>query len=256
VDQINGDDMAAACHDGAVSFPVIAPPLPWPVLFHQFWADLTFVHWPVDPQRVAHLFPPGTRPDVFSNGLTYVALVPFVIRHTDVGTSLRLPYFGSFAETNIRLYSTDDAGRHGVYFRSLETTRLAVVGFTRAALGVPYTWAKMHVTRRDDEISYESVRRWPRRGLRSTLRIRIGDAAAPTPLEVWLTARWGAHTRKAGRTWWVPNEHGPWPLRAAEILELDDELLAAGGVAAAGEPMRALFSPGVQARFGRPTTIE
>ena len=79
----------------------------------QFWADLTFVHWPVHPQRVAHLFPPGTRPDVFSDGLTYVALVPFVMRHTAVGTSLRLPYFGSFAETNIRLYSTDDAGRHG-----------------------------------------------------------------------------------------------------------------------------------------------
>ena len=132
---------------------MIAPPLPRPVLFEQFWADLTFVHWPVDPQRVAHLFPPGTRPDVFSDGLTYVALVPFVMRHTAVGTSLRLPYFGSFAETNIRLYSTDDAGRHGVYFRSLETTRLAVVGFTRAVLGVPYTWAKMQVNRRDDEIS-------------------------------------------------------------------------------------------------------
>ena len=69
---------------------------------------------------------------MFSDGLTYVALVPFVMRHTAVGTSLRLPYFGSFAETNIRLYSTDDAGRHGVYFRSLETTRLAVVGFTRS----------------------------------------------------------------------------------------------------------------------------
>ena len=255
MDQINGDDMAPACHDGAVSFPVIAPPLPRPVLFDQFWADLTFVHWPVDPQRVAHLFPPGTRPDVFSDGLTYVALVPFVIRHTAVGTSLRLPYFGSFAETNIRLYSTDDAGRHGVYFRSLETTRLAVVGFTRAALGVPYTWAKMHVTRRDDEISYESVRRWPRRGLRSTLRIRIGDAGGAD------TARGVAHrtvgsAHPQGRADMVGAQRArSVAIAAAEILELDDELLAAGGVAAAGEPMRALFSPGVQARFGRPSLV-
>ncbi len=160
---------------------MIAPPLPRPVLFDQFWADLTFVHWPVEPQRVAHLFPPGTRPDVFSDGLTYAALVPFVMRHTALGTSLRLPYFGSFAETNIRLYSIDDAGRHGVLFRSLETTRLAVVGFTRAAMGVPYTWAKMRVTRGDDEISYSSVRRWPTRGLRSTLTSadrRRGDTHA------------------------------------------------------------------------------
>jgi uncharacterized protein YqjF (DUF2071 family) len=239
-----------------VSFPVTAPPLPRPVLFDQFWGDVTFVHWPVDPQRVAHLFPPGTRPDVFSDGLTYVALVPFVMHHTALGTSLRLPYVGRFAETNIRLYSTDDAGRHGVYFRSLETTRLAVVGFTRAVYGVPYTWAKMRVARRDDEISYHSVRRWPQRGLRNSLTARVGDDVSPTPLEVWLTARWGAHTRKAGRTWWVPNEHGPWPLREAEILELDDDLLVAGGVAVAGEPLRALFSPGVHARFGRPSIVK
>ncbi|MCV7299560.1 DUF2071 domain-containing protein [Mycobacterium barrassiae] len=233
-----------------------APPLPRPVLFDQFWGDLTFVHWPVEPQRVAHLYPPGTRPDVFSDGLTYVALVPFAINHTALGTSLRLPYLGRFAETNIRLYSTDDAGRHGVLFRSLETTRLAVVGFTRAVLGVPYTWAKMRVTRGDHGISYCSVRRWPQRGLRSALTARLGDTVTPTPLEVWLTARWGAHTRKAGRTWWVPNEHDPWPLCEAEILELDDDLLAASGVVTAGEPVRALYSAGVHARFGRPSIVK
>ncbi|MDT5015970.1 MAG: uncharacterized protein QOD39_2130 [Mycobacterium sp.] len=232
-----------------------APPLPPPVLFGQFWGDLTFIHWPVLPDSVVHLFPPGTRPDVFAGGLTYVALVPFVIRHTALGMSLRLPYFGSFAETNIRLYSIDDAGRHGVVFLSLETERLAVVGLTGTVMGVPYTWAKMRVTRSADVISYDSVRRWPHKGLRSRLSVRIGDEIGPTSLEVWLTSRWGAHTRKAGRTWWVPNEHGPWPLRAAEIIDLNDDLLSAGGVAPAGERLRALFSPGVHARFGRPTVV-
>lgn len=239
-----------------MTFQVTAPPLPRPVLFDQFWGDLTFVHWPVDPQRVAHLYPPGTRPDVFDDGLTYVGLVPFAMRHTAVGTSVRLPYFGRFAETNIRLYSIDGAGRHGVYFRSLETPRLAVVGLTRSLLGVPYTWAKMRVTVAGDTVSYDSVRRWPQRGLRSSVTVRVGEQVEPTPLEVWLTARWGAHTRKAGRTWWVPNEHGPWPLRAAEILGLDDDLVAAGGVQVAGERLRALFSRGVHARFGRPSIVD
>ena len=232
-----------------------APPLPRPVLFDQSWADLTFVHWPVRPETVAHLYPPGTRPDVFTDGLTYVGLVPFVVRHTALGTSLRLPYFGAFPETNVRLYSIDDVGRHGVLFRSLETARLAVVGLTRMAPGVPYTWAKMRVAASGELVSYHSVRRWPRRGLHSRLTVRIGGEVQPTALEVWLTARWGAHTRTAGRTWWVPNEHGPWPLRLAEIVELDDDLLFASGVAPAGEPLRALFSPGVHARFGRPTAV-
>ena len=70
------------------------------------------------------MYPPGTRPDVFADGMTYVALVPFVMSSTKVGTALPLPYFGSFLETNVRLYSVDDAGRHGVLFRSLETARL------------------------------------------------------------------------------------------------------------------------------------
>jgi uncharacterized protein len=114
----------------------------------------------------------------------------------------------------------------------------------------------MRMRRCGDQITYQSVRRWPRRGLRSRLTISVGDAVEPTPLEVWLTARWGAHTRKAGRTWWVPNEHGPWPLRAAQVIELDDELLEASGVQPAGDRLRALFSPGVRTRFGRPCLVE
>jgi uncharacterized protein len=240
---------------GLLGYPITPPPLPGPVAFEQRWADLTFIHWPVRPESLEGLYPPGTRPDVFADGMTYVGLIPFVMGSTKVGTALPLPYFGSFAETNVRLYSIDDAGRHGVLFRSLETARVAVVPAIRMGLGVPYAWSKMRVTRRGDHVTYACVRRWPRRGLRSRVTIAIGDAVEPTPLEVWLTARWGAHTRKAGRTWWVPNEHEPWPLRAAEILELSDELLGASAVRPAGERLRALFSPGVRTRFGRPCVV-
>lgn len=236
------------------AFAVDAPRLPRPVLFDQFWADLTFVHWPVDPAAVAHLYPPGTRPDVI-DGRTYVGLVPFVMQHTKLGTAVPLSYFGSFAETNVRLYSVDDAGRHGVLFCSLETQRLAVVPATRVGLGIPYAWAKMSVTHRADLVSYVSARRWPRRGLRSRVTVTVGALVEPTPLEVWLTARWGTHTRKAGQTWWLPNEHATWPLYEAEVTELDDELTAAASVEIAGPRLRALFSPGVHARFGRPTRV-
>jgi uncharacterized protein YqjF (DUF2071 family) len=201
------------------------------------------------------MYPPGTSPDVFTDGMSYVALVPFAMHRTAVGTSLPLPYFGTFLETNVRLYSIDDAGRHGVLFRSLETQRLAVVAVTRVGLGVPYTWARMRMTRSGDQVAYCSARRWPGRGLTSRLTVSVGDAVEPTPLEVWLTARWGAHTRKAGRTWWVPNEHAAWPLYAAEIVELTDDLRSAADVPIAGDPMRALFSPGVRARFGRPSLV-
>ena len=185
-------------------YPLTPPPLRRPVIFDQRWEQLTFVHWPVRPETVAHLYPPGTRPDVFEDGMTYVALVPFAMRGIRVGALPPVPYFGSFLETNIRLYSTDDAGRHGVLFRSLESSRLAVVPLTRAGLGFDYTWARMRLSRNGSTVTYSSRRRWPQRGLRSRLSVAIGTVITPTPLEIWLTARWGAHTRKAGRTWWCP----------------------------------------------------
>lgn len=236
-------------------YPVTPPPLPGPVAFEQRWRDLTFVHWPVRPESIAEMYPPGTRPDVFADGNTYVGLIPFILTSTKLFAALPLPYFGSFAETNVRLYSVDEAGRHGLVFRSLETARLAVVPLTRIGLGIPYTWAKMRVDRSTDQISYHSARRWPQRGLRSRMTVTVGDVVQPTALEVWLTARWGAHTRKAGRTWWAPIEHEPWTFRAAEIVELHDELLNGSGARPVGERLRALFSPGVRTRFGRPCVV-
>ena len=105
--------------DDLAGYPVAAPPLVGRTWFDQSWLDLTFLHWPVRPTDVAHLYPPGTAPDVFG-GATYVGLVPFRMGFTKVGTGPALPYIGAFAETNVRLYSVDAAGRHGVLFRSLE----------------------------------------------------------------------------------------------------------------------------------------
>ena len=229
-----------------------------PVVFDQVWRDVTFVHWPVEPGAVAHLFPAGTRPDVFADGMTYAALVPFVMDGIRLGRapSPRLPWLGSFLETNIRLYSIDDAGRHGVLFRSLETQRALVVGAARVGLGIPYTWARMRLERDGDLVGYDSRRRAPHRGLRSRVVVRVGSPTTPTLLETWLTARWGAHTRVAGATLWVPNEHEPWPLHEAEVVELDDDLLAASGVIPSGPRLRALWSPGVATRFGRPSRVD
>jgi hypothetical protein len=232
-----------------------APPLRPPIVFDQQWRNVSFLHWPVEPSTITHLFPPGCRPDVVE-GRSYVGLVPFQLRHAGLGRAGRIPYFGSFAETNIRLYSVDDAGRHGVVFCSLDTERLAIVPLARLLFGVPYTWSRMRVREQAGGIwRYEARRRWPRRGLASTVSIRVTGPVEPTPLEQWLTARWGLHAWIRGRTRWVPNAHDPWPLHQAEVLELQDDLLAASGVAPTGDRLRALWSPGVRARFGRPVAL-
>jgi uncharacterized protein YqjF (DUF2071 family) len=235
----------------------IAPALTGRVLSAQRWTTLTFLHWPVEPGSVRRFMPRGVSPDVL-DGLTYVGLVPFQMRRAGPAGRFWVPYFGDFCETNVRLYSVDDEGRSGIVFRTLEANRLATVLLARGGLGLPYTWAKMRATHAGDLWRYESERRWrhsSNRRFGSRVTVRVGEPTQPTDLEVWLTARWGLHTELAGRTLWVPNNHGPWPLRSAEVIGLQDGLVTGVGVDVAGEMLRPLFSPGVRTTFGLPSVL-
>jgi uncharacterized protein YqjF (DUF2071 family) len=73
-------------------------------------------------------------------------------------------------------------------------------------------------------------------------------------LPAFLTARWGLHTRVWGQSLFIPNEHEPWRLRSAQVLLLDDGLLAAAGFPdlAERQPDHVCFAEGVRTRFGLP----
>ena len=225
----------------------------------QCWRDLTLVHWAVEPSLVERFLPTGVRPDTFE-GLTYVGLVPF--RMVDAGFSdgPAVPWLGSFLETNVRLYSVDHTGRRGIVFLSLDADRLAVVLGARAALRLPYRWARMRYDeRRVGDVAthtYEARLRAPAQGA-SRLVVRVGQRREPTDLDHFLTARWGLHTRAWGRTLFVPNAHEPWPLHDAEVVALDDGLVASVGLpgVARRTPDHVAFSPGVRTRFGRPSVL-
>ncbi|MGL5857525.1 MAG: YqjF family protein [Angustibacter sp.] len=226
-------------------------------VFTQTWSRLTFLHWAVDPALVVPHLPLGTRPDLFE-GRTYVGLVPFLMRDLGAWGGPPLPYVGSFCETNVRLYSVDDAGRRGVVFVSLDAARLATVLAARQGPGLPYLWSRMRYGSRrlgeDVEHAYACTRRWPGpRGMRSLVRVRVGGEIEAGPLEHFLTARWGLHlTDRHGRTRFWPNDHPRWSLHAAELTHLADELLEAGGFPGltAREPDSVLHAPGVDVLFG------
>lgn len=248
-----------AAHADAWSEPQpITPdgaPLAGRAVLDQRWTDLAFLHWRVDPERVGPLLPAGTRPDVV-DGATWVGLIPFRMRGAGFGEGRPLPYLGSFAETNVRFYAVDARGRRGVVFGSLECERLAFVLGARLALALPYTWARMRVRQQTDVFSYRSSRRWPApRGTRSHVVVRVlPDVVRDDPVADFLTARWALHTRAWGATRYLPNTHPRWLLQRAELLELQDDLLAAAGLPGLAErpPDSVLFSRGVRTQFGLP----
>lgn len=229
-----------------------APPLEGRAIASQRWSDLTFLHWRVASADVAPLLPPGVVPDEF-DGTAWVGLIPFRLDRATLFGGPRVPYFGSFVEVNVRLYGVDFWGRRGVVFRSLEASRLAAVLAARASFGLPYRWSRTRMQREGRLFGYDTQRHGG--GPSSMVRVRPGAPIRTGPLADFLTARWGLFTRRAGKTVWLPNEHPPWKLHAAELLDLHDELIAAAGLPGIVDraPDSVLYSPGVTTRFGRPS---
>lgn len=222
----------------------------------QSWCDIAFLHWRVDPGLVAPLLPPGLRPDTLA-GATYVGLIPFRMVGAGVGRGPGVPWLGDFLELNVRLYTRDGRDRPGVYFASLETQRLAVVLGARAVFGIRYFWAGMRLRRRaDGTMEWASRRRWPGpAGALSRIVVRPGaPIARPTAEELFVTARFEAHSHHLGLSLSTPNEHEPWRLRRAELLDLQDDLVAVAGLPGltGRPPDSVMFSEGTATRFVRP----
>ncbi|MET0495791.1 MAG: DUF2071 domain-containing protein [Actinoplanes sp.] len=227
---------------------------PWLV---QSWHDLTFLHWAAPPETVAPFLPRGTVPDTI-DGVTYVGLIGFRMVKLGPLRGPGIPYLGTFCETNVRLYSVDGQGRRAVVFLSLDAERLLPVLTAQALLRLPYKWSRMRLTKTAGVLRYTSKRRWPGpRDTTSEFSVRVGaPVEQPSPVEHFVTARWGLHTAAWGRTLHLPNEHTRWPLHRAELLALDDHLLTAAGLPApTGPPDSVLYSPGVPVTFGAPGSV-
>jgi uncharacterized protein YqjF (DUF2071 family) len=106
-------------------------------------------------------------------------------------------------------------------------------------------------------LTYESRVRAPGERPGCRVVVRVGEPYDATPLDDFLTARWGAHARRRLGTTFVPNQHPPWPLQRAEVVDLDDDLLAAAGLPGVSSrpPDRVAFSAGVYAEFARPRRV-
>ena len=127
----------------------------------QGWHDLASVHWRYDPAVVQALLPDGFTVDTF-DGAAWVGLIPFHMRRIRVPHTPALGPLSTFPETNVRTYLLDPEGRPGVWFCSLDITRLLPALVARVSYRLPYCWAQMSIERDRDIITYTSRRRWPR----------------------------------------------------------------------------------------------
>lgn len=233
------------------------------------WDELTMLHWRYPAAEVQALLPDGLTVETF-DGSAWIGLVPFQMR-VDLPFLPTMARILHFPETNVRTYVSGRTGEPGVYFFSLEASSLSAVVAARAGYQVPYFWADMSIARvepagldfdsnhtdhRGRRYRYESTRRWPRpRGAHSLVDVEVGDRFIPGEageLDHFLTARWALFGDVGPWISYATMFHEPWPLHHAEVIEWDDQLVAASGLSQpVGDPL-VHYSPRVSVRCGWP----
>ncbi|WP_203716187.1 YqjF family protein [Asanoa siamensis] len=224
-----------------------SPVVERPVMF-QTWRDLTFLHWRYPAPAVQALLPPGLTVEEPS-GAAWVGLVPFEMAGIRAPFVPAVPWLSRFPETNVRTYVRGPDGRAGIWFFSLDAARLAPVVVGRRAYALPYVWSRMSVEI-DGPTHVYRCRRHRDRDRRCDATVHVGQPiSAPSDLEHFLTARHRLYSVwRDGTLVAADAEHGPWPLRRAEVGALDQNLVEAAGLPTpTGEPL-AHASAGVLVR--------
>jgi uncharacterized protein YqjF (DUF2071 family) len=236
--------------------PTIRPPRR--ALMRQDWRHLLFLHWVVPPERLRPLVPDGLDLDLFE-GRAYVGLIPFTMTGVRPVGLPAIPGLSSFHETNVRTYVHRDGRDPGVWFFSLDAANAPAVAVARTAFHLPYHHARMRLDVEPGAIAYASRRLWP--GPRpATCAIRCTPAGAPAParvgtLEHFLVERYFLYAARPARLYRGQVHHSPYPLQTADVLKLDETLIAAAGIARPDAAPLAHYARGVDVEVFAPTRV-
>jgi uncharacterized protein YqjF (DUF2071 family) len=217
----------------------------------QRWEKVSFIHWAYPARSVQRLIPAGLEVETFA-GSAWVGMVPFVMKRVTLGACPAVPWLTTFPETNLRTYVRGPDGGVGVWFFSLDVSRLAAVVTARTWFRVPYMLAAMRVYEDRGSVHYACRRHLSPAFHRVTTT--IGPPIAGDSLSSFLLNRWRAYTMSRQGIGVVQVAHESWPVRGAEVVDLDQSLTNAAGLPTPTDPPIAHYSPGVHARVGRPST--
>lgn len=223
-------------------------PIKRPVML-QTWRALTFLHWAYEPAVIRRLLPEGVELDTF-NGAAWIGLTPFLLANLHPPLMPAVPWLSSFPEMNVRTYVKGRDGKPGIWFFTLEADRMAAVLGARMSYRLPYRWARMRVREQEGIVSYQSDRFAPFGKGRARIAVRPGARMEAGQFDNFLTARYRLYTRAGKRIGHADIEHEPWPLRSADVVQFEQDVVEHSGVPKPdGNPV-VHFSHEVQVRIG------
>jgi uncharacterized protein YqjF (DUF2071 family) len=210
-----------------------------PVLLHQNWHHLLFLHWEVPATELQSLIPPQLTVDTFE-GNAYVGLIPFTMTGVRPVMTPPLPWVSSFHEINVRTYVHREGREPGVWFFSLDASSPIAVAAARAAYKLRYFHSQIEFNATKaaiPTIDFSSQRDDPQGAKPANCRARyqpmegVVAAASPGTIEHFLIERYILYaTDSDHRLYRARVHHQPYPMQRAEILELEETLIWAAGI--------------------------
>jgi uncharacterized protein YqjF (DUF2071 family) len=215
------------------------------------------LHWEAEPETLRALIPPSLKIDLFENR-AYVGLVPFTMRNVRPRGLPHLPplrnWYEDFHEINVRTYVTHPEYGPGVWFFSLDAASAPAVCAARLWYKLPYYYAKMQLSKRRAQqgivIDYSSQRNWPH-PTPAECQITYAPSGTPSPaqpgtLDHFLVERYLLYSYSRGKLFAGRVRHKPYPLQGAEVFSLDENLIAAAGIARADSAPIAHYASSVR----------
>jgi uncharacterized protein YqjF (DUF2071 family) len=216
----------------------------------QKWSHISFFHWRCEPSRIRFLLPFDLTVDIHDSS-AWVSLTPFLLE--GLRPAMAPDFLGmTFPETNLRTYVRGPEGP-GLWFFSLDAAAWSAVLGARAGYALPYFRSQMNVQVDGNDILYTS-----RRTTGENVRIHVQKADSipqPSPLDVFLTARFRLYSQRGSRIYHAEVQHEPWPLYSLNILDFHEELRHAAFLGNTGELVLSHYSPGVEATVSLPSRL-
>ena len=216
-----------------------------PVLLHQNWHHLLFLHWEVPVAELQSLLPLRLTADTFE-GKAFVGLVPFTLSGVRPVMTPPLPWISSFHEINVRTYVHLDGRDPGVWFFNLDASSMIAVAAARAAYKLPYYEAAIDFDekRGAHPIIDFNARRTDARGVtpaHAHIRYQPSEGAftpsAPNTLEHFLLERYILYSEDEQRQLYRARvHHQPYPAQRVDVSALDETLIWAAGIKRAEQP--------------------
>jgi uncharacterized protein len=224
--------------------PFDYPSTPW--TGYQEWHNVIFLHWKIESGIIRGILPQELEIDTF-DGMAWISVVPLSVLNLHPRLLPSFKTFSNFEEINLRTYVIYK-GMPGIYFFSLESSRILPVFAARLSTGLPYV--KSEIWREEGMFSGNSEQY----GFQFYLNYKLDNTTIKKDaLSTWLSDRFRLYVKTSGYISKIDVHHHPWILKPLNIRYIKLNYMIGGWPLSNRPPDIAHFSEGVKVVTWRKT---